>query len=107
METETNKNDDYFAEDHLYEGRKKAPYFRMISQGLIGLFFSGAGVYQLIRIQKWEATGGSIKMNDFQQLLYKLVGKWGIFAFLLGLGAVFFYKAYTRWRRIKVQERLS
>ena len=106
MQRETDKNDEHFAGDHIYEGTKKEPYARVIVNGLLGLFFAGAGLYQFIRIQKWEAAGGIIEMNDFQQLLYKLLGKWGILGFLLILGCVFFYKAYARWKRIKIQERL-
>ncbi|MBS0027350.1 hypothetical protein ACTJJ0_12110 [Chitinophaga sp. 22321] len=105
MTPETNKNDEHFAEDHIYEGNKREPYSRVIAHALIGLFFAGAGLYQFIRIQQWEVTGGIIEMNKLQQLLYKLVGKWGILAFLLLVAAVFFYKAYARWKRIKMQER--
>ncbi|MGO4293306.1 hypothetical protein [Chitinophaga sp. RAB17] len=106
MKIETEKDDPHFAGDHIYEGNKKEPYSRVIIHLLIGLFFAGAGIYQFIRIQKWEAAGGVIEMNDFQQLLYKHAGKWGILALLLLVGAVFFYKAYARWKRIKMQERL-
>ncbi|HVI47864.1 MAG TPA: hypothetical protein VM802_23550 [Chitinophaga sp.] len=102
----TGKDDEHFVGDHIYEGNRKEPYFRVGINGLIGLFFAGAGFYQFIRIQKWEAAGGIIEMNNFQQLLYRHVGKWGILAFLLLTGAVFFYKAYARWRRIKRQERM-
>lgn len=103
MKTETDKNERHFAEDHVYAGNKKEPYYRVITHALIGLFFAGAGLYQFIRIQKWESTGGTIEMNDFQQFLYKFAGKWGILAFLLVMGAVFFYMAYARWKRIKKQ----
>jgi hypothetical protein len=100
------EDEQHFAGDHIYEGNKKEPYLRAISQLLIGLFFAGAGLFQFFRIQKWEAAGGTIEMNKVQELLYRFAGKWGILAFLLLLGAVFMYRAYARWKRIKAQERL-
>ncbi len=106
MKTGSNKNDPHFAADHVYEGNKNEPYARVITNALIGLFFAGAGLYQFIRIQKWEVAGGAIEMNDFQQFIYNRVGKWGVLALLLLLGAVFIYRAYVRWKRIRVQQRL-
>ncbi|NSL86913.1 hypothetical protein ECE50_008735 [Chitinophaga sp. Mgbs1] len=106
MKTETDKNDKHSREDHIFEGNRATPYFRIILRGIVGLFFAGAGVYQFIRIQHWEAAGGIIEMNDLQQLLYKLTGKWGIPALLLLAGGVFFYLAYARWKRVKMQRRL-
>lgn len=106
MKSEKEENDGHFAKDHVYEGNKNEPYIRAISNALVGLAFTGAGIYQFVRIQKWEVAGGIIEMNDLQQLLYKRTGKWGTLAFLLLLAGIFFYRAYVRWKRIRSYEHL-
>lgn len=106
MQNETNKNDENFAENNIYNGNKKEPYTRAWFNIGIGLIFVIAGIIRFFKIQAWEANGGTIEMSDLTQRVYKLGGKWAILGIILLPAAFFLYRGITRYKQLKALERL-
>ncbi|MGY0037763.1 hypothetical protein [Pedobacter sp. NJ-S-72] len=44
MNNQSYKNDDHFAQDHIYSGNRNEPYIKVISYLVFGLFFVIAGI---------------------------------------------------------------
>ena len=106
MDSQRDKNDDHFAQDHIYSGNRKEPYIKAISYLVFGLFFVIAGIVNFLRIKNWEHTGARLEMNTATELMYKAGGKWLILTFMSVLGTVIIRKGYLLWRRIKIQEKI-
>jgi phosphatidylglycerophosphate synthase len=106
MDNQSDKNEDHFAQDHIYSGNRKEPYIKAISYLVFGLFFVGAGIVNFLRIRAWEHAGGQFEMNVATELMYKTGGKWLILIFMSALGIIIIRKGYLLWRRIKAQEKI-
>ena len=106
MQNQTDKNQENFAEDHIYSVNKKEPYIRAWFNIVIGLIFVVAGTLRFFAIQKWETKGGSIEMDDVTQWVYKFGGKWAILGLILAVGLFFIRRGYIRIKRLKIMERM-
>lgn len=89
-------------ERQMFEAKNpKFPWWSLI---LIGLFFVGFSIWDLQAITELENYGGYHEVNIISYMVYQLVGKWGLFLFEFGVGALLLVAGVKQRQRKKRAE---
>lgn len=96
----SNDNDNKFISRNMYTGSgSRKPITGAILSAVCGLIVIGFGIFRFVTMTATYDAGGTVSVNRYEHLVYKIGGFPGILITYILIGIAIIYYAYSDYKK--------
>ena len=96
----SNDNDNKFISRNMYTGSgSRKPIMGAILSAVCGLIVIGFGIFRFVTMTATYDAGGTVSVNRYEHLVYKIGGFTGILITYILIGIAVIYYAYSDYKK--------